>query len=161
MLTDRDGGIALPVYPDGRNHHLDLMEYPAVSDELFNFIQYGAERGIRPFFDCGFPYCFFNAKQKEYFIKNGIDFISQCGVIPDIRPDFSAIPCFPLSHYSTQIFPENSLEKTKEYLANKISQKIQKLLYSRCNDCNAIQNGRCSGGCIAMRKMLSYKVKSS
>lgn len=96
-------GIALPVWPDRRNVHVNTSDYPFIAEMLFRFIQSGVERGIKPFFDCGFPLCFFDAEQKDFFRSNAIDVVSQCGTIPDLCPDSRAIPCFPLDEFGVHV----------------------------------------------------------
>ena len=114
------------------------------------FIEKGLQEGIRPMFDCGFPYCFFSEEQKEYLACHHVVFGSQCGVIPDVLPDLRAIPCFPLSAFSAPVNSSNWSDVRKN-LQEKLKNMNYNDIYQQCKDCKHLMNGKCLGGCKAVR----------
>jgi hypothetical protein len=146
-------GIALPVWPDRRNTHVNPSDYPLLSARLFTVIQSGIDLGIKPFFDCGIPYCFFDAEQKEYFRNNGIDFLSHCGTIPDVCPDSSAIPCFPLAKFGVPVTHHTRWNELKAALEGRTKRQREGGIFPQCADCSEMQEGKCSGGCAALKNV--------
>lgn len=144
-------GIALPIWPDRQNLYLHPKDYHLMAEELFTFIQKGVTLGIRPTFDCGFPYCFFNEEQKRYFEDNGIDFASHCGVIPDIGPDFSAMPCFPLAKLRQAVSKNSDWQELQQRFEDTLKTERYEPLFKKCRKCVEFRSGGCSGGCAALR----------
>jgi hypothetical protein len=146
-------GLALPVWPDRRNTHLDPTEYRVLAAHLFEFIRTGVDSGIRPLFDCGFPYCFFDAEQRKFFQDNGIDFSSHCGPIPDFCPDSSAIPCFPLRDLGVAVAQLTRWDELKAALEGRLTRVRERGIFARCTGCRELLEGKCSGGCAALKTM--------
>ena len=144
-------GIALPVWPEKKRVFLNPSEYKKVADRLFVSIKEGVRKNILPTFDCGFPYCFFSAEQKLYFDKNGIKFSSNCGIIPDILPDFSVIPCFPLARLKTPLGKESSRQKIEKRFKNIMNKYSYKPIFDECDNCEDLKSKYCCGGCAALR----------
>jgi MoaA/NifB/PqqE/SkfB family radical SAM enzyme len=144
-------GIALPIWPGKQNSYLDRQNYQVTSDFIFLFIQKGFTLGIKPEFDCGIPYCFFSPAQKSWFVDHEINFISHCGLIPDICPDFSVIPCFPLATFCEPISMQASWTDLKPKLEAQLNKLMKKPIFPACATCLDLENGKCPGGCLALR----------
>lgn len=144
-------GIALPIWPNKQNVFLHPRDYKLIANEVFTFIQKGVLLGIRPTFDCGFPFCFFNEEQRQYFEKNEIKFSSNCGVIPDICPDFSVIPCFPLGRFKKKISKHTIWQDLQKDINDILVSYHFEPLFKDCKSCEELQTGNCSGGCAAFR----------
>ena len=144
-------GIALPIWPERQNKYLAIDDYGIVSDRIFKLIQKGVSKNIRPSFDCGFPYCFFSEEQKKYFNENRIMFSSNCGIIPDIIPDFLMIPCFPFSKFQKQITSNSNWNEMSSEFKNDLNSYSFNLLFKKCANCEDLRSGKCCGGCAAFR----------
>ena len=144
-------GIALPIWPDRNNQYISPEDYGKFSDEIIGFIEQGLNFGIKPSFDCGFPFCFFNEGQKRFLSQQDIDFKSNCSIIPDICPDNTIIPCFPLKNIVQKYSDNSSWEEIQTSMESQIKQFKKVPLFEKCNSCEEINNGHCSGGCAAFR----------
>ena len=144
-------GIALPVWPDKNNQHIRAKDYGVISKEVIAFVKQGLNFGIKPLFDCGFPYCFFDEDQKGFLSHQDIDFKSNCGIIPDICQGNIIIPCLPLKGI-IQKYQNNSVwEDIRPLLENQLKQFKKLPLFEKCASCEEIALGNCSGGCSAFR----------
>ena len=144
-------GIALPMYPNRNNQYLKPEDYGETAENLFSFFEDCLKYNIRPSFDCGFPYCFFNAKQKAFFEAHHIEFASNCGIIPDIQPDGNVIPCFPLSKFTVDFTENSHWPDIRENLEHQLNSVGKRYLFDFCEECNDLREGRCCGGCSAFR----------
>jgi MoaA/NifB/PqqE/SkfB family radical SAM enzyme len=144
-------GVAMPIWPKRQNRYLPPNLYQTVANELFPFIQKGVQRDIQAGFDCGFPSCFYNADQKQYFKNNNIQYNSRCGAIPDISSDFIAIPCFPLAQFRESIFERPTWQELQPRLEGHFKHQRIEPLWEKCSDCEELPLGRCCGGCVALR----------
>ncbi|MCX6142123.1 MAG: 4Fe-4S cluster-binding domain-containing protein [Ignavibacteriales bacterium] len=142
-------GIALPSYVLSSNTFLSREAYPQISNEIFPFLVECIGKGIRPEFDCGFPYCFFTDEQKDFFRDNAVDFASNCGLIPDILPNQTVVPCFPLARFTTGIDRKSSWAITKDEMDVSIAGVRGKSLYEACSACEYMESLQCSKGCAA------------
>jgi hypothetical protein len=148
-------GIAFPIWPDKQNAYLPPEDYPVAADEIFEFVRQGLGFGLRPSFDCGFPYCFFKDTQKQFFKENDIGFNSNCGPIPDIGPDLSAIPCLPLARFKIPLSENAEWDDINHQLNMKLAACTWKPIFDKCNTCEYLLSGKCSGGCAALRIVAS------
>ena len=144
-------GIALPAGSNKKNDYLRPEDYVITSNRLFDFIHRGVQRGIQISFDCGFPYCFFNEEQRSFLEKENIVFSSNCGPIPDIAPDFTVIPCFPLQEFKESITQNTGWEKMQRLFNRKLKPLQYQPIFTECRECSEIQAGNCSGGCLALK----------
>ncbi len=144
-------GIALPVWPEKKRMFLKPYEYKEAADKLFYSIKEGISKNMSPTFDCGFPYCFFSAEQRLYFDKNGIEFSSNCGVIPDILPDFTVIPCFPLARLKKPIGKKSNRQKIENSYNKILKEFSYKPIFDECDNCDDLKSKNCCGGCAALR----------
>ena len=142
-------GIALPSSLPANNTYLSREAYPRVSNEMFPFLVECIRKGIRPEFDCGFPYCFFTKEQKDFFHENAVDFASNCGLIPDVLPNQTVIPCFPLARFSTAIDGNSSWPTTKDELDESTAGIRGRSLYEVCSACEYMKSLQCNRGCAA------------
>lgn len=144
-------GIALPSYSPSNNTYLSPAAYPRISSEIFPFLVECIRKGIKPEFDCGFPYCFFTDEQREYSSLHSVHFASLCGIIPDLLPDHSAIPCFPLAHARVDLHGQSSWSEVISGLEKKVAGMKMNLIFAHCQGCTYLQEAICSGGCKAVR----------
>jgi MoaA/NifB/PqqE/SkfB family radical SAM enzyme len=144
-------GIALPSWPEKSNQYINPIDYGEISAGIINYIEQGLNFGIKPSFDCGFPYCFFNDDQKRFLSRQEIDFKSNCGIIPDIYPDNTLVPCLPLKHIIQKFSNDSAWEEIRPLMENRFEQFKKLPLFEKCNSCDEVVNGNCSGGCAAFR----------
>ena len=144
-------GIALPAASNNENTYVVPEDYTEISPVLFEFIRQGIESGIRVSFDCGFPYCFFTKDQREYLEKHDIEFASNCGIIPDITPDESVIPCFPLANFKQGITDTSNWENVEKRFKVILESATHHPLFNNCRDCVELESEKCGGGCRALR----------
>ncbi|MFQ5606195.1 MAG: hypothetical protein ACE5HS_23230, partial [bacterium] len=127
------------------------QHYAKVSREIFAFIQKAVQANLHPEFDCGFPYCFFDAEQRAFLEASGIEFASNCGVIPDIGPGFFITPCFPLARFSLPVSESHTWPDLQRKLECKLNQRPPEFLFDACESCDHLHENRCSGGCATFR----------
>ena len=144
-------GIALPIWPHFQNAYLHPDEYDQVAGQIFRLFTQVIPLGLRPEFDCGFPDCFFSDEQKNFLEANNIEFHSNCGIIPDLRPDLTAIPCFPLARFAVPVSSSSRWNLLRQQLTQQWQALQFKSLFMKCQDCEAFYTGRCCGGCAALR----------
>jgi len=142
-------GIALPSYPPFENVHPDPEAYPEISNEIFPFLVECIAKGIKPEFDCGFPHCFFTEEQRALLHEHSAEFVSNCGLIPDILPDRTVIPCFPLGNFKTIINGESSWINSRITLEGLIAGAKRNHLFEVCGSCRHLNSRQCSMGCAA------------
>ncbi len=142
-------GIALPscLAPDAVYLKPDL--YQKVSGEMFAFLTECIGKDITPEFDCGFPFCFFTDEQKRYLRDHDVEFASNCGFIPDILPDQTVIPCFPLAGCRVGVRGGASWSDARQALSDARGEKSGGNIYEECATCEHIDSHRCCGGCAA------------
>jgi organic radical activating enzyme len=144
-------GIAMPSFPDFKNRYIHYDEYKAISGEIIEMIKEGIKYGIRPGFDCGFPYCFFDEGQKQFLAEHEINFNSYCGIIPDICSDNTLIPCLALKMFKYEYSDKSTWNEIKPLFENLVKSLKKLPLFKKCKTCNEILNCNCSGGCAAFR----------
>lgn len=144
-------GIALPIWPTKPNTYLRLADYTTVANEIFSFIREAVVAGVKPEFDCGFPYCFFNDRQKAFLTSHKIQFASLCGPIPDIGPDHTASHCFPLAKLAHPVSKSSTWPALQHDLKETFSSVDLKPIFEECTNCPSLADKRCSGGCAAFR----------
>ena len=144
-------GIALPIFPGRQNQYLHPNDYLLASEKLFAFFKKGIQSDIRPSFDCGFPYCFFNEEQKRYFEENNIQFFSNCGIIPDITPDFFAIHCFPLAYFKQPVSDNMTWQILQQKFDTTLNACKYEPIFEKCKECKELHTKKCSGGCMSLR----------
>lgn len=142
-------GIALPACPPFNNAHPNPDAYPEISGDIFPFLTECIAKGIKPEFDCGFPLCFFTEEQKAFLHDHSVEFVSNCGVIPDILPDRTVIPCFPLGDFRTVINGESSWTHSRNTLERSIAGAKRYHLFEACTSCPHLNSRECSMGCAA------------
>jgi organic radical activating enzyme len=147
-------GIALPSWPARTNLYIHPDNYGEISSEIFEFIKQGLSSGIKPSFDCGFPYCFFDENQKNFLAQQDIDFKSNCGIIPDICPDDSVVPCLPLRMISQTCSKNSKWGEIHPLIEAQLRQFKKLPLFEKCLRCGEISNGNCSGGCASFRLVM-------
>lgn len=136
-------GIALPSKRGGSSF-LEFKDYSAVGDNISAFAEIAQKNGISLSFDCGFVRCMFNGDPPE-------SFKSVCVPVLDLWQDSSVTYCLPLTETYTALQADyDGLGKIAEYF-NARALPFRKVGVSdKCLDCKWLENGECSGGCLAM-----------
>lgn len=134
----------------GTNTCLHPKDYSAVGKAIHDFVIIAIENGITVEFDCGFVPCMFPDEFIESYGKDSQVFGLQCGSIPDILPDGSVIPCYPLGSMWRTV-PEEG-QKSHE-INERFSEALQPYrtlsIYRSCQNCIMKEKNRCHGGCLA------------
>ena len=144
-------GIALPAGLKRQNVFWDPRDYHGLSQEVFDWIQKCVDADIRVIFDCGFTTCFFSHEQRDYFKEKQIEFVSNCGLIPDITPDGFIIPCFPLARFKQKISKTTEWSHAERGLNEVLAVEELDWFFPECRECPERRSGACSGGCRALR----------
>lgn len=146
-------GLAHPI-PGEVNQCIEAEDMGRMAE---NFMQFGSlfsQFKVVPNFDCGMPLCIFTDEQLGQLFRlsrGGLKF--SCGPAIDIGPDLSVWSCFPLHNIQKRsIYDFNSLQEIGSFYAEMIGKLRHGELggiYSKCNECVELENGVCSGGCVA------------
>jgi radical SAM protein with 4Fe4S-binding SPASM domain len=140
-------GLANPCL-DHQNHYLPAKDYPSVGQSICDFHVTHKKKGIQIDFDCGFVACMF----PEDFLAIYLQIIKQgCGAIPDILPDGSIIPCYPMESLPREHISSKSdaLEVNQRF--NESLKAYRSLgIYPECSSCQLKAANLCSGGCLAL-----------
>lgn len=142
-------GLAHPLLR-GTNTYLHPKDYAAVGKAIRDFVPMAAEHGIAVEFDCGFVPCMFTNEFIKSYGKDSQVLGLQCGSIPDILPDGSVIPCYPLGSMWRTV-PEEG-QKAHE-INTRFTEELQPYrtlgIYRSCWNCVMREKNRCHGGCLA------------
>lgn len=143
-------GLAHPCH-GGENRYLHPSQYVAVGDRLQHFRKKARQMGISLRYDCGFVPCLFGESEPEALkeIFGEAQFV--CSPIPDILPDGSLIPCYPLGNgFREEKIPA---EEGAAEVRVRFSRQLQSFrgpgIYRECESCPFRQAGLCPGGCLA------------
>lgn len=134
------------------NAYVDPSQYKAVAARLEHYAPMFDACKVSPGFDCGFPMCMFTDAQLGRLTRLKGTFNWTCGPIPDIGPDLSLWPCFPLSHIrSKTLFDFENLAQMHEYFSKEVRERKGGTsgVYVECDDCTLRDRGQCSGGCVS------------
>jgi len=143
-------GLAHPCH-GGENRYLHPNQYAAVGERLLDFREKARRQGVSLRYDCGFVPCLFSRSGPETLkeILGEAQFV--CSPIPDILPDGSLIPCYPLG----RAFREKNIPGDRgaaEVRGNFNGQLLPFRgpgIYRECATCPFRQAGVCPGGCLA------------
>jgi radical SAM protein with 4Fe4S-binding SPASM domain len=143
-------GLAHPCH-GGENLYLRPDQYGAVGDRLRRFRKRAQREGVSMRYDCGFVPCLFSQSEPEELkdILGEAQFV--CSPIPDILPDGSLVPCYPLGN----VFREGGipLEEGAAEVRARFSERLQVFrgpgIYRECEGCPFRRAGHCPGGCLA------------
>ena len=155
-LIDRYGlrrtvrlGLAHPCL-GADNAFLHPRHYATVGREILQLFQDARERQIAFSFDCGFVPCMFPPEFWEHAGPAANEVGGQCGPIPDILPDLTAIPCYALGNLTQ--YPVSGCAKTGD-LVRRFQERLAVPgglgLFAHCRRCDWRARGRCNGGCAA------------
>lgn len=140
-------GLAHPS-PDATNVFLRPKDYAPVGRRVAEFARKAAARGVTVEFDCGFVPCMF----PEGFLESaGVDPSTvgpRCGAIPDILPDGSAVPCYPLASLA-RTATVGDAAGVRRTLDERMRPCRALGLFRECAACAQRAAGRCAGGCLA------------
>jgi radical SAM protein with 4Fe4S-binding SPASM domain len=143
-------GLAHPCH-GSENRYLHPNQYAAVGDRLQRFRKKTRQQGVTLRYDCGFVPCLFSQNEPESWkeIFGEAQFV--CSPIPDILPDGSLIPCYPLGRgFGEEMI---SAEEGAADVRGRFSRQLQAFrgpgIYRECESCPFRQSGLCPGGCLA------------
>jgi radical SAM protein with 4Fe4S-binding SPASM domain len=149
-------GLAHPC-EEGGNRWLRPNQYAAAGKRLRDLRRVACRREIGLSYDCGFVPCLFGGSGPEELeeILREAQFV--CGPIPDILPDGSLIPCYPLGRK----FREGRIPSagTADDVRARFSARSRAVrsagIFRECEGCPFRVAGRCPGGCLAaaMRRL--------
>lgn len=152
-------GLAHPA-GDRKNRFLHPKFYRETGLWILEFLSKAAEREVECLFDCGFVPCMFETKDPH--ACNGIpeDLGLRCNPLPDILPDGSLVPCYPLARdLSFPSWPEGvGLDEVRERMCERLQPWHDIGIYPYCRHCAHRSQGRCLGGCraAAFLRVASY-----
>ncbi len=144
-------GLAHPCLGGG-NEFLHPVRYPAVGGRLGPFREEARRRGIRLSYDCGFVPCLFSRAGPAELEEIVRDVTFGCGPIPDILPDGSLVPCYPLAprfREGPARLRDSSADEVRARLEARLAPFRGARIYRECEDCPFLQEGICPGGCLA------------
>jgi len=153
-------GLAHPCH-GGDNRHLPPNQYPAVGDRLLEFREKARRQGVSLRYDCGFVPCLFSRSGAETLKELLAEAQFVCSPIPDILPDGSLIPCYPLGRgFQEKKIPagEGAVEVRARF-ADRLSAFRGPGIYRECETCPFRLSGICPGGCLAasLKRLRSKK----
>ncbi|MBI2877932.1 MAG: radical SAM protein [Candidatus Tectomicrobia bacterium] len=142
-------GLAHPCR-DGSNHCLRPKEYAEAGRHIAGFVQQAAGHGITVELDCGFVPCMF----PEGFLESpGVDPAAigpRCGPVPDILPDGSVVPCYPLASTWRLSLSDGG---DAPHFRSRFEEQMQPYrtlgIFRQCATCARRAGGQCLGGCLA------------
>jgi len=140
-------GLAHPVF-GGANRYLHPRDYPTVGERILDLIGQATPAGVQIRCDCGFVPCMFPPGSAA-LLGLARDDLGHCGPIPDLLPDGSAIPCFPLARFRLAADDAGEVHAWRTRLRAALTPYRSLGLYRRCAACPERAAGRCSGGCLA------------
>lgn len=153
-------GLAHPCH-GGENRHLLPSQYPAVGERLLEFREKARRRGISLRYDCGFVPCLFSRCGAEALKEILTEAQFVCSPIPDILPDGSLIPCYPLGlgFWERRIPAAGGAAEARARFAGRLRPFRGPGIYRECGDCPFRHSGVCPGGCLAasLKRLRSQK----
>jgi radical SAM protein with 4Fe4S-binding SPASM domain len=148
-------GLSHPL-SDGSNRSLHPKEYMRAGQAVARFVENASERGVTVEYDCGFVPCMFPEGFESRTGSDVGDLGRRCGPIPDILPDGSVVPCYPLSS-TWKLTLSDGVDATQmQRQFDSGMQPYRRLgVFRECSTCSWMLTGRCSGGCLAaaMRRL--------
>ncbi len=143
-------GLAHPSQ-EGGNLSLHPNRYASVGRRLRPFRESARRHGVLLRYDCGFVPCMFGPSGPDELADLFGEVQFGCGPIPDILPDGSLAPCYPLAGR----FREDAalLEADAAAVKARFSARLKPfrgaVVYRECADCPLRRAGRCPGGCLS------------
>ncbi len=131
------------------NAYLPPKHYFAVGDKVLGFTEQAQRQSVKVILDCGFVPCMFADADWKNF---DLDFRPgrQCEPIPDILPDGTVVPCYPLSGFISQALDETqSTSQSRESFMTSLAVYRTAGIYKICSICDYRKKGLCTGGCTA------------
>jgi radical SAM protein with 4Fe4S-binding SPASM domain len=152
-------GLAHPCL-GSENESLHPSQYAAVGDRLQNFRKKARQQGISLRYDCGFVPCLFRQTEPDALKEIMAEAQFVCSPIPDILPDGSLIPCYPLGRgfREARIPAEEGAAEVRDRFSRQWQSFRGPGIYRECDNCPFRQAGVCAGGCLAAAlKRLRHK----
>ena len=142
-------GLAHP-QAGGTNACLAPKHYRLVGERLTTFAREAMSRGVALGLDCGFVPCMF---PPDFFDVAGVDLKTlgvQCGPVPDILPDMTAIACYALGIlYRMPVADAATTGELRQELGAQLCRLRQVGIFRACAMCEHKKTGICKGGCLA------------
>jgi len=136
-----------------KNQYLSPGHYPAVGQDILRFAQEAKQQSVKIHLDCGFVPCMFG---EEEFTGLGLepDLGNHCEPIPDILPDGSMVPCYPLSGLAkVQPDTSSSVGSARDFFKKTIPEYDCTGIYKTCSLCEYKKKALCTGGCTAHKNL--------
>lgn len=142
-------GLAHPCV-GGSNRYLRPKDYAWVGRRIAGFVQKASECGVTVEFDCGFVPCMFPADFLDLPDVNPAAIGLRCGPVPDILPNGSVVPCYPLASAWCLSLSD---ERDSPHLRGRFERQMQPYrmlgIFRQCATCAWRVAGQCLGGCLA------------
>ncbi len=142
-------GMALPEV-DGTNAFVRPKHYPEIGQSVAAIEERLSRRGVAVRLDCGFVPCMF-PEGRIPASRGGEKPVGLCcGPVPDILPDGSLIPCYPLARICRMdsASGSNALGAI-EAMGRQLAPYRVVGVYRECGRCDWRTVGACAGGCLA------------
>jgi radical SAM protein with 4Fe4S-binding SPASM domain len=141
-------GLAQPCL-DAGNQYLPVKHYSLTGRKILDFAKKAKEQGVKIILDCGFVPCMFGPVDlSEYGLDPEAGL--HCDPIPDILPDGSMVPCYPLSHLNkNQVNDGLTLNDIRRNMQEVHLQMTSMGIFKICSFCQYRQKGYCKGGCTS------------
>lgn len=155
-LVDRHGlsrhvrlGLAQPCLGSD-NAFLAPRHYAAVGRDIVELARLARTRGVRLSFDCGFVPCMFPPELWDLVEGAEKEVGMQCGPIPDILPDLSAIHCYALAGWEQRpISGADTIGEITAAYRDRFASARSMGVFRACGACPWRKQDRCNGGCLA------------
>jgi radical SAM protein with 4Fe4S-binding SPASM domain len=142
-------GLAHPCL-GAETRFLATSRYPQIGVAIAEWAYRANTRGLRFELDCGFVPCMFPAGFLDAGLLAREDVGRQCGPIPDVLPDGTAIPCLPLARVtSDHLLKFRDFASLRAKQVRMLETYRQVGIYAECADCDWKSRGECVGGCLA------------
>lgn len=147
-----------------KNEYLPIKHYAFVGHKILEFAQKAQEQSVKIILDCGFVPCMFGISDLRQF-GFGKETGFHCDPIPDILPDGSIVPCYPLSGlYQDHINNIDNIIALRKKMKKSQVELSHAGIFKTCSVCAYKKENHCTGGCMAhkiRRFNRIYKVTES
>ena len=144
-----------------RNQYLLPKHYFLIGQTIADFARKAEKQSIKINLDCGFVPCMFNGEDlHELDLDPSLG--NHCEPIPDILPDGSLIPCYPLSGIDRKKMDSAlSIDTVRARFQEIFSKYSSTGIFKICSVCEYKSRGLCSGGCTAQKILRFHSLTKS
>ncbi len=127
------------------NRHVKASQYAAVGARIDGFAEVAAHGGVNLELDCGFVPCMF---PEGFFRRSNVEggtIGRRCNPMPDILPDGSLVPCYPLTALRSAPFSGSArLQDVRASMEETLARYKGIGIYPWCQTCHFRQAGTCT-----------------